>query len=80
VEPRIKRVMAQIFGIDPAQIDDESSPDTIEKWDSMSHMNLVIALESEFGVELNEEQISEMITYRLVVLTLSEILASREHT
>jgi acyl carrier protein len=77
MEPRIKAVMAQIFGIAAGEIQDDSSPDTIAKWDSVSHMNLVIALEAEFGVELSEEQISEMATYRLIVLTIRELVDER---
>ncbi len=38
----------------------ESSPETIENWDSMQHLNLVLAIEEKFGVQLEPEDIEEM--------------------
>ena len=48
VEGRIKNVMSAVFEIPVDQIKDNSSLDTIESWDSLKHMNLVVALEEEF--------------------------------
>ena len=49
---RIKNVMSAVFEIPEEQIKDNSSPDTIESWDSLKHMNLIIALEEEFEVDV----------------------------
>ena len=48
VEVRIRDVMSAVFEISADQIDDYSSMDSSESWDSLRHMNLVIALEEEF--------------------------------
>ena len=40
----------------------DSSPETIENWDSMQHLNLVLAVEEKFGVQLEPEDIEEMKT------------------
>ncbi len=37
-------------------------------------MNLVLALEEEFGVEFDEAQIGEMVSFELIRLTLQEVL------
>jgi acyl carrier protein len=54
-----------------ADINDDASPDTIKSWDSLKHMNLIIALEEEFSLELSEEDIVEMINYKLIINILS---------
>lgn len=72
MEDRIKAVMAAVFDMKIEDIDDEASPDTIPNWDSLHHMNLIVALEEEFGVTFNEEDISNMLNYQLIRLTLSE--------
>jgi acyl carrier protein len=36
-------------------VTDESTPDTVESWDSVRHLNLMLALESEYGFELSPE-------------------------
>lgn len=71
-EAQLKQVLADVFGVDVSAINDEASVDTIEKWDSLNHLNLVLALEEQFKVSLSEEQIVEMLNYPLVRAVLQE--------
>ena len=66
LEDRIKNIISAVFEIPEEQIKDHSSPDTIESWDSLKHMNLIIALEEEFEVEFNDNEIFEMMNYTLI--------------
>ncbi|MGA3107795.1 MAG: acyl carrier protein [Terriglobales bacterium] len=56
----VRAVASDIFGVPPGQITAESSPETIENWDSMQHLNLVLAIEEKFGVQLEPEDIEQM--------------------
>jgi acyl carrier protein len=67
---RIKNVMAAIFKVDVSKIDDNASPDTLENWDSLGHMNLIVALEEEFNISFKEDEIVEMLNYKLVYETI----------
>ena len=69
---KLKQVMAAVFEVEPAAIDDNASPDTIANWDSLRHMNLIVALEEEFNVSFKEDDIPAMLNYKLIKLTLSE--------
>ena len=71
-ETKLRQVLADVFGVDASLIDDDASVDTIEKWDSLNHLKLVLALEDQFKVSLNEEQIVEMLNYPLVKAVLQE--------
>jgi len=71
-DERIKEVMSTVFDMKPGDIDDNASPDSIENWDSLHYMNLVIALEEEFGVTFSEDDISNMLNFKLIKLTLLE--------
>ena len=42
VESRIQSVMSSVFGVPADEIDDDASPDNIESWDSLKHMNLML--------------------------------------
>jgi acyl carrier protein len=53
-------VAGDIFGIPADKITAESSPETIENWDSMQHLNLVLAIEEKFVVQLEPEDIEQM--------------------
>lgn len=66
IEERIKNVMSAVFTIPVEQIKDDSSPDSIESWDSLKHMNLVVALEEEFEIEFLDDEIIEMMNFSLI--------------
>ena len=72
MESRIKAVMAAVFEVPVDEITDESSPDNIESWDSLKHMNLVLALEEEFNIGFEDDEIVEMMNYALIRLILSK--------
>jgi acyl carrier protein len=53
-------------------VNEKSSPDSIESWDSLNHMKLVLALEEEFNVTFTDDQIVDMITAELILVSLKE--------
>jgi acyl carrier protein len=57
---RVRSIASDIFGVRADSITAESSPETIENWDSMQHLNLVLAIEETFGVQLEPEDIEQM--------------------
>jgi acyl carrier protein len=62
-----------ILGVSPGSISQETSPDTISAWDSLNHLNLVVGLESEFGVTLTPEQVFDMRNVRRMQTILREL-------
>ncbi len=71
-EIRLKQVLANVFGEDSESIIDESSMDTIENWDSLRHLNLILALEEEFEVSFDEEETVIIVSYLLIKTVLKE--------
>ena len=71
MEDKIKEVISNIFGTPLNEINDQTSPDTIENWDSINHMKLITALEEEFDVEFTDEEILEMQNVKLIKYILS---------
>jgi len=72
IEDRIKNVMSAVFEIPEGIIKDDSSPDTIESWDSLKHMNLIIALEEEFDYKFSDSETIELLNFKLISTILSE--------
>lgn len=66
-------IVESVMNAPPGSINEDSSSDDIEGWDSLRHMNLVLALEEEFGVEFGEEQILEMTSVRNIVAALDQV-------
>ena len=69
--------MASVFEVSVEDINEDSSPDTIENWDSLRHMNLITVLEEEFDIRLNDEQITEMMNFNLVIYSINEALNTK---
>jgi acyl carrier protein len=57
---QIRTMASDLFGVPVEQITAASSPQTLENWDSIQHLNLVLAVEEKFGVQLSPEEIEEM--------------------
>jgi acyl carrier protein len=59
-EARVRRMVADVLNLPPAQVTRETSPQTVPDWDSVQHLNLVLAVEQEFGVSVEPEQIDKL--------------------
>lgn len=57
---QVQQIVSDIFNVPMEQVTVESSPDTIESWDSLKHIELVMALEQHMGIEIMPEEIAEM--------------------
>ncbi len=64
MDERIKKVLASIFLVEISGIGDDASPETVEEWDSLKHMNIVLALEEEFDVQFEDDEIVDMMSYK----------------
>ena len=69
---KLKQVLADVFKIDFQTINDETSVDNVEKWDSLNHLNLVLALEEAFDISFTEEQTIEILNYPLIKMVLQD--------
>ncbi|MDY6836567.1 MAG: acyl carrier protein [Thermodesulfobacteriota bacterium] len=74
IQERVKEVMAGIFSMDPADIGPHSSLRTIKKWDSLQHVNLIIALEQAFGLRIAVSQAVEMTSFPSVCRVVAQSL------
>jgi acyl carrier protein len=57
---QVRAVASDLFGVPVNRITAESSPETIEAWDSTQHLNFVLALEEKFGLQLFPEEMEQM--------------------
>lgn len=74
LKEKIVNVMSLVFEVPATDINDDSSTDTIENWDSLRHLNLILALEEEFGVTIPDEEVGNMVNYKIVFHVLTDTL------
>ena len=61
MENKILKILKDTFELE--NVDKTLSQDTCEAWDSMGQLNLVLELESEFGVSFEPEEILQMKSF-----------------
>ena len=64
---QVRQIVADIFGVPIDSVTADSSPESIENWDSMAHLNLVLSLEQAFGVNFPPDEIAELISVSAIV-------------
>lgn len=57
---QVRGVASDLFSVPVDRIKPESSPESIESWDSTQHLNFVLALEEKFGLQLSPEEMEQM--------------------
>jgi acyl carrier protein len=72
MEDQIKRIMADVLDLDPETIDGGTARDSLEAWDSLKHIMLCLALEEEFKISFEVQEIESMMSYDDVVQILQQ--------
>jgi acyl carrier protein len=67
---RVRNIAADVLNTPPQQITSQSSPETIAGWDSVQHLNLILALEEEFGIQFEPEEIEQMGSIERILAVL----------
>ena len=67
----VRSVLASTFEIDPSVITPTTAQADVSGWDSVGHINLMLALEETFGVRLEVEDMLKL-TSVVAIVTLFE--------
>lgn len=68
----LKMLISETFEIDIGKINIDSSAENIDKWDSLSHVRLIVKLEEYLPVKLDAKTASRIITVRKILKLLND--------
>lgn len=71
-EEELKQVLSDIFNISYDSVGEKTSIDTVETWDSLKHLELVLALEAKFNITFSYEETTEILNYNLIHMILEK--------
>lgn len=54
---RVQDVFREELELDDLVLNDETTADDVEEWDSLSHVQLVVALEKAFNIKFSSREI-----------------------
>jgi acyl carrier protein len=57
ITEKLTQVFREVFDDDTLVLTDEMTADDVDAWDSLSHVNLMIAIEIAFGIEFKQNEI-----------------------
>jgi acyl carrier protein len=60
MDEKIRELFATLLQVPLEQIVDQTTPASLERWDSMQHLIVVSGFEEEFGIDLDPEEAVEM--------------------
>ena len=74
MEQKIFEIVSQIMGVPLESVTLASSAENIPTWDSLKHMNLVLALEQTFDIHFSEEQIVELTRVETIQAVVGKLV------
>jgi acyl carrier protein len=72
VPSSLRDILADIFEISPEEVTPELSIGTIDSWDSFRHLQAVLAIEGEYGVQFDPQRIPELTSVALIQAELEK--------
>lgn len=67
---QVRALLAELFEVEEGEVGVDTQFGDLPKWDSMGHMDLMVALESQFGVEISAQSISELVSLPAILAHL----------
>ncbi len=56
----LDEVFEEVFDDESIHVTDTTTAEDIEDWDSLEHINLVVAIENRFGIKFNMSEVTSM--------------------
>lgn len=53
----LTQIFRDVFRVEPSVISFETTPADVEAWDSLNHLQLIVAVEERFGVFFDPDEI-----------------------
>lgn len=72
IKARARAALAKALKTDPEAIADNASQMDLSEWDSVRHMNVVLALENDFGIEFEDAELPTLTSLPLLVAAIEK--------
>ena len=73
IDARLRMIFSALFETEEAAFDYNTSPDTLEKWDSLAQLNIIAAIEEEFDIVIPPASQIDMLTFELIGDVVQEL-------
>jgi len=67
--------VAEVLKLPPDQLPDDASTETMEGWDSLKHLDIVLAIEMKTGVKFKTDEIPHLTSLAALQATVDKLRA-----
>ena len=68
---RVRHILGVVLEMPEQEIGEGLSAEDTSNWDSIRHLNLVMALEEAFGVSFSSDELGRLTSYRAIADALA---------
>ena len=72
IEENVKEIIAKVLEVEVSQINDDTAIGDIPEWDSLSHIQIVSAIEKEFGFNFTPDVMMDLEDVSDIVAAVEE--------
>jgi acyl carrier protein len=66
VPSSLRDILADVLEISPDEVTPETGVETVDNWDSFRHLQAILAIEGEYGVQFDPQRIADLTTVALI--------------
>lgn len=70
LEEKVFEIFSKVMNFSRDKISLKTTIEEVENWDSVQHLNLILAIEEEFNVKFNPDEIQEMLSIEKIISNL----------
>lgn len=60
IEERVQRIFQEVFDDPKLQVESHTTANDVEEWDSLTHINLIVAIEKSFKIRFTTAEVTGM--------------------
>lgn len=69
---QISIAVSDVLDLENLELTENSTAESVEGWDSLAHINIIIAIEQDFGIKFTLEEIGEFENIKKIVDSIEQ--------
>lgn len=67
VLPTVLSIMGKLFSLPEGALNAESTMESVEQWDSLQHINVIVDIEQHFNVTMSPDEVMQLHSVQAIV-------------
>ena len=76
--PVVLEIMTQLFALPPGTLTAQSSMESVEQWDSLQHINVIVDIEQHFNITMAPDEVMQLHSVQAIVDMVESKLAGSQ--